>query len=58
MFSIRVKALFQPIVLQKKKADGILFFLKTFSWETNLRAFMLNTQNWEGKSVFNLKSIK
>ena len=30
LFSIRVKELFKPIVLQKK-VDGFLLFLKTFS---------------------------
>ena len=42
VFSIRVKELFQPIVLRKKqtnkqtKNDGFLLFLKVFSSETNL----------------------
>ena len=39
MFSIRIKELFEPIVLQKKKkkkGDGFLLFLKAFSWETDL----------------------
>ena len=37
MFSIRVKKLFEPIVLRgKKKADRFLLFLKAFSWETDL----------------------
>ena len=41
LFSIRVKDLFEPIVLQKKKkkkkkGDGVLLFLKAFSWETDL----------------------
>ena len=37
MFSIRVKELFEPIVLHtKKKGDGFLLFLKAFSWETDL----------------------
>ena len=35
MFSIRVKELFEPIVL-RKKGDGFLLFLKAFSWETDL----------------------
>ena len=34
MFSIKVKELFEPIVLQKK-GDGFLLFLKAFSWETD-----------------------
>ena len=34
MFSIRVKELFDPIVLSKK-GDGFLLFLTTFSWETD-----------------------
>ena len=33
LFSIR--AIFEPIVLQRK-GDGCLLFLKAFSWETNL----------------------
>ena len=33
LFSIRVKELFEPIVLPKKKGDGFLLFLKAFSWE-------------------------
>ena len=37
LFSIRVKELFEPIVLRGKKADGFLLFLKAFSWETDLR---------------------
>ena len=40
MFSIRVKNLFEPIALskkkKKKKGDGFLLFLKSFSWETDL----------------------
>ena len=30
LFSIGVKELFEPIVLQKEKATGFLLFLKTF----------------------------
>ena len=44
MFTIRVKELFEPIVLWK--GDGCWLFLKTFSWETDL---------WE-TSDFALKS--
>ena len=36
LFSIRVKELFEPLVL-RSKADRFLLFLKAFSWETNLR---------------------
>ena len=40
LFLIRVKELFKPIVLQKKKkknkGNGLLLFLKAFSWETNV----------------------
>ena len=61
MFSIRVNELFEPIVLQKKKSDGFLHFLKEFSWETDLWVtlgeFTVKTQNWEGKSVYNWKSV-
>ena len=35
LFSIRVKELFEPIVL-KKKGDGFALFLKAFSWEIDL----------------------
>ena len=35
LFWIRVKELFEPIVL-RKKGDGFLLFLKAFSWETDL----------------------
>ena len=35
MFSVRVKELFEPIVL-RKKGNGFLLFLKAFSWETDL----------------------
>ena len=35
LFSIRVKEIFEPIVL-RKKGDGFLLFLKAFSWETDL----------------------
>ena len=35
LFLIRVKELFEPIVL-RKKADGFLLFLKAFSWEIDL----------------------
>ena len=37
-------------------------FLKAFSWETDLWVtlgdFTVKTQTWEGKYVFNWKSIK
>ena len=35
LISIRVKELFEPIVL-RRKGDGFLLFLKAFSWETDL----------------------
>ena len=62
LFSIRVKKLFEPTVL-RKKSDGFLLFLKTFSWETNLWVTLgdfkvKQRKNWEGISVFNWKSIK
>ena len=51
-----VKELLEPIVLWRK-GDGVLLFLKAFSWETDLWVtlgdFALKTQNWEGKSVIN-----
>ena len=60
LFSIRVKELFESILLQK--SDRFLLFLKAFSWDTDLWVtlsdFTVKTQNWEGKSVFNWKSIK
>ena len=65
LFSIRLQELFELIVLRKKKkkkGDGFLLFLKAFSWETDLWVslgdFTVKTQNWEGKSVVNWKSIK
>ena len=40
LFLVRVKELFEPIVLQKKrkkkKDDGFLLVLKAFSWEIDL----------------------
>ena len=43
LFSIRVKEVFEPIVLREKtkktkqnKNDGFLFFLKAFSWDIDL----------------------
>ena len=55
-FPIRVKELFEPIVLLRK-GDGCSLFLKAFSRETDLKVtpgdFALKTQNWEGKFVFN-----
>ena len=36
LFSVRVKELFEPINLRKKKGDGFLLFLKAFSWETDI----------------------
>ena len=36
MFSIRVKELFEPVVLKKKKSDRFRLFLKAFAWETDL----------------------
>ena len=61
LFSIRVKELSEPIVLWRK-GDRFQLFLQAFSWETNLWVtrgdFTVKTQNWEGKSVFNWKSIK
>ena len=63
LFSLGIKELFEPIVLRnKKKGDRLLFFLKAFSWETDLWVtlgdFTGKTQNWERKSVFNWKSTK
>ena len=55
MISVRVKKLFEPIVLQKAK-DFSLFYLKVF-WETDLWVTLGDfTQNWERKSLFNLKN--
>ena len=34
MFSIRVKELFEPVVLKKKRQ--VRLFLKAFAWETDL----------------------
>ena len=53
LFSIRVKELFEPIVL---------LFSKAFSWETDLWVtlgdFIVKTQNLEGRSALNSKSTK
>ena len=62
LFSIRVNELFEPVVL-RKKGDRFLLFLKAFFWETDLWVtlgdFTVKKQKyWEGKSVFNWKSIK
>ena len=58
LFLIRVKELFEPIVL-RKKGNGFLLFLKAFSWEIDLWVtlgdFMVNL---ERKSLFNWKSIR
>ena len=52
LLSIRVKELFVPVALSKKKSDGFLLILKAFSWETDLWVtlgdFTVKTQNWEG----------
>ena len=54
MFSIRVKELFEPIVL-RKQGDTFLLFSKAFSGETDLSVtlgdFTVKMQNWEEKSV-------
>ena len=45
-----------------KKGNEFLIFLKAFSLETDLWVtlgdFTVKTQNWEGKSSFNWKSIE
>ena len=55
IFSIRVRELFEPIVLLEKGDRFLLLFLKAFSWETDLWIpvgdFAIKTQNLEGKSV-------
>ena len=56
LFWIRVKELLEPIVLERK-GDGVLLFLKAFSWETDLWVtlgdFMVKKPaNLQGKSVF------
>ena len=48
LFPIRVKELFEPIVL-RKKGDGFLLFLKAFSWETDL---------WVKLGKFTVKNAK
>ena len=48
LFLIRVKELFEPIVLQRK-VDGFLLFLKAFSWETDL---------WVTLGDFRVKHVK
>ena len=56
LFSMKVKELFEPLVL-RRKADGSLLFWKAFSWETDLWV-TLGEHNWGGKYVFNWKSIE
>ena len=57
LFSIRVKELFDPIVLRKKKKKGdwFLLFLKAFSRETDLWVTLgdlaVKKQNFEGEYV-------
>ena len=62
MFSIRIKELFEPIVLWKEATNKFLHFLKAFSWETDLWVmlgdFTVKNANWAGKSVSNWKLIK
>ena len=50
LFSIRVKELFEPLVLKqkKKKAEGFLLLLKAFSWETD---FWVTVGNFTVKHV-------
>ena len=48
LFSIRVKELFEPIVL-RRKGDGFLLLLKAFSWETDL---------WVTLGDFTVKNVK
>ena len=62
LFSIRVKELSEPIVLWRK-GDGFQLFSQAFCWETDLWVTLgdftvKKTQNWEGNSVFNWKSIE
>ena len=50
LYSIRVKELWEPVVLRKKKTDGVLlFFLTVFSWETDL---------WVTLGSFTVKNAK
>ena len=51
LFSSRVKEIFEPIVLQRK-GDEFLLFLRAFSLENGEKRRI-----WEGKSVFKRKSI-
>ena len=48
LFSIKVKKLFEPIVL-RRKADCFLLFLKAFPWETDL---------WVTLGDFTVKNVK
>ena len=48
LFSIRVKKLYEAIVLPKK-GDRCLLFLKVFSWKTDL---------WESLDQFTVKKQK
>ena len=60
LYSIRVKELSEPIVLWRK-AEGLALFIRIFSRNRSSDAtwfYGKKRQNWEGKSVFNWKSIK
>ena len=61
LFSIRVKEISEPIVLKKRRQVLALFisiFLRNRSLSDARWFYGKKTQNWEGKSVFNWKSIK
>ena len=65
LFSIRVKELFKPTVLQKKKKKQVMGFalFKGISWDTNLWEMIgdfygKNSKVWKGNLYLNEKSIK
>ena len=48
LFSIRIRELFEPSVL-RRKADGLLLFLKAFSYKTDLRETLCDFRVKNGK---------
>ena len=60
--SVRVKELFEPIVYSENTRPVFALFKSIFSWETDLWVTLgdftvKKKRNWEGKSIFNWKSI-
>ena len=56
LFLIRVKELFEPLVVRKEKATGFFAIFKSFLEKPIITAIgdvTVKTQNWGGKSIFN-----